>query len=117
MDVTRIYRRDIIRGVLERFKDQYSHYNYYSEIGSGSTLEAVGLKIARLSKLDLETASCEDVDKAMNLTGWVDLNCEFCDANVESLTRLGNEPDYEARWVDICDECLGKIVENNRHTN
>ncbi len=111
MDIKRIYRRDIIRGVYERFKDQYGHYKPSQLVGWKETEEPIGLKIDRLSKLDLETASVEDVDKAMNLTGWASLKCDFCDADVESLIRLGDEPNYEARWVDICDECIGTLSE------
>jgi hypothetical protein len=106
-----IYRRDVIRDVLRRYTDQYANYADDYMIGDSRTRQAVGDTKKALAALNLDTCSVSDVDAAMNgTTGWADLNCDECGESVPILVRIGQEPDYEARWWDVCESCLRKSL-------
>jgi hypothetical protein len=101
-----IHQRDVIRNVRDRFLDQYRHYPDDSIL----VRQRVGDTRQRLAKLDLETCSVQDVDEAIGVTGWAANECDLCRRDFPTLMRIGEEPGYEARWVDICEECLSEAV-------
>jgi hypothetical protein len=101
-----IYLRDVIRGVRDRFNGQYREYRDGYRFPAGKT---VGEIKAALAGLNLDTCSRADVDEAMGtLTSWVSNACDECGAEHETLVRIGDEPDYDARWQDLCLSCLRK---------
>ena len=104
-----IHKRDIILSVRDRWREQYRHYT--PDTMFSTPPEPKSAIDARLDKLDLATCSEADVDKAIGRKGWVALECDECDENFETVIRIGQEPEYEARWQDLCSGCLAKALE------
>jgi hypothetical protein len=98
-------QRAVIKGVLARFTEQYRNYPRTHTFPSGAT---VGRIIKRLNALDTDTASRDDVNRAMALRNgnWADLDCDCCGKHVEAVARVGDSPDYDNRWQDLCIDCL-----------
>lgn len=103
-----VSKRDIIRGVRERWLSQYKHYaNGYI---CGWCNRPAGEIRAALNALDLETCSSEDVDKAIGTEGWAKNGCDVCDADCETIVQIGEDPGYDARWQDLCGDCLSQAA-------
>jgi hypothetical protein len=113
-----IHKRDIIRNVRERWEEQYHGYESDFKFGlplldtqgklipkSGPT---VGEIRAALSTLDLETCSSADVDAAIGVAGWANNCCSECGEDCYMLVQIGEVPDYEAQYINICIGCLEK---------
>ena len=103
-----IIEREVIRTVRDRFMTQYKGYPSTYLLGFGAGRFAVGESRRRLAALDLETCSRAEVDVAVGTDGWASLTCDECGEAVERIVRIGQEPDYEARWQDLCLPCLEK---------
>jgi len=43
--------------------------------------------------------------------GWTKNACDVCDRQFSALIRIGDEPDYDARWQDLCVDCLTSALE------
>lgn len=106
MDMRPVFRREVVRGAKARWLEQYKAYDDKQKIGVPGRSKSVGDTRRELAKLDAETASAEQIEAAIDATGWTDLDCELCGKPQEVVLRIGQEPDYEARWVDLCPECL-----------
>lgn len=107
---TVIHKRDLILGVRDRWNEQYKTYDPMQVIGPRDHAEPVSVIRKRLSKLDLETCSEADVDKAIGVTEWAANKCDECGGNFETTIQVGNMPDYEARWVTLCAKCLSDAM-------
>lgn len=103
--MTPIQQRDSIRNVRARWLSQYERDPPEKRVGMHGG-EPVGLIRERLAALDLETCTVSDVDKAIGVTGWADNECDGCGKSFAVVIRIGQEPDYDARWVDLCVACL-----------
>lgn len=103
-----ITQRDVILGVRAQWLNQYASYDPKDEIGVRDNREAVGVISKRVKALDLKTCSVADVDKAIGTTGWADNECDVCGKAHDRVVRIGDEPDHDARWVDVCKSCLEK---------
>jgi hypothetical protein len=62
--------------------------------------------IRLLRALDVETATAADVNAIIGNNTWASLTCDGCGEDKYRILRLGDEPDYEARWQDLCLDCL-----------
>lgn len=100
-----IYRRDKIRGVRDAWNKQYPNDDFIFHDKS-----TAGPKRKALAALDLETCSPADIDAALGNTSWASLTCDECDGDFPSIVRIGGEPDYDARWQDLCGECLKEAL-------
>lgn len=99
--------RDVIRDVPAHFRDSYARYNLDHKFPSHTL--TVGEILKNLAAIDVETASRADVDAAMGKTppnSWTILDCDCCGKSVDQVVRFGDGPDYEARWQDLCADCL-----------
>lgn len=105
-----ITQRDVIKGVPEKFRSQYGHFLDTPAFWKpGSTKGAIA---DALDALDTERCSTADVDEVIGVGHWAANKCDECGAeNCETLVRLGEEPDYEARWLDLCAGCLTAALE------
>lgn len=90
-----ITQRDVIRTVPNGFEAQYGHDR-----------RRWGKVIDALNALDVETCSASDITAIIGNDGWTSLYCEECDARAEALVRIGDEPDYQACWIDLCPACV-----------
>jgi hypothetical protein len=106
--------RDAIKQVRNRWLSQYKDYTADQEIGGRDNREKIGVIRKRVKALDLETCTVADVDKAIGTTGWADNECDICHGNHEVVACLGDDPDYEARWLNVCPSCLSKALELTR---
>lgn len=60
---------------------------------------------------ELEAAgqlSQESINETIGNTSWTELRCDNCKKDKDALVRIGDEPDYDSRWQDLCLDCLGK---------
>lgn len=98
-----IKRRDIIRRVPAAFERQYgrdrSAHSWRRNITRGEMIDA-------LRALDVETCPAEAINEIIGNPSWTANNCDACGVGAEVLVRIGDEPDYEARWQDLCARCL-----------
>ena len=104
-----IESRDVIKAVRDKWMNQYRSHPGDALSGWGQRRRFGEIRRA-LAELDLETCSVADVDATLGVTGWASLICDECDADCERLVRLGEEPDYDVRWQDVCADCLRKAM-------
>jgi hypothetical protein len=109
-DMRIITQRDVILSVRATWLNQYRASPPEREIGTRSNSETVGAITKRLKALNLKTCTVEEVDKAIGTTGWADNECDVCSKSHEKLLRIGDEPDHDARWIDICESCLDRAA-------
>jgi len=93
-----IHRRDVIKSVPTRWKEQYP--KWYEDTTRQRQTQA-------LDKLDLNTCSPEDIKAIIGNDSWTENECHECKRNVDTIIFIGDEPDYDAKYVQICADCLG----------
>jgi len=95
-----ITTRDMIRGVAERWRDQYwnTHNKKFIDIR------------AQLDALNDETATLADVVAIIGNDSWTKVRCDECSQEVDWVVQVGEDPDYESHTVTVCRSCLNKIV-------
>jgi len=57
----------------------------------------------------LEPSTCTRAQLLLAMGGgdnWGINECDECGKDADVLMRFGDEPDYEARWQDLCAACL-----------
>lgn len=92
-------RFDMMRGIPSRLR----------EFPSNPKRIAIADRIAKIPDSELTRQAVRDA-----MDGWPDWTkheCDQCLADCEVLVRIGDEPDYDARWLDLCLSCLEKAVE------
>lgn len=65
----------------------------------------------KLKKLNLKTATAEDVEKITGNPLWIELFCDGCGERVKAVVQLGEELNWERDTTYICEECLKKALE------
>lgn len=98
-----ITRRQLIESVADRWGHEYREYY-------GAFPHAVG-KLAELKSLDIATCSREAVDEIIGNSTWTRNECDVCGQDVDVVVHLGDKPDYDAQWIDVCPDCLKKAIE------
>ena len=91
-----------------RWKQQY----FNAKTGLWGLMHS-GLSLAiyeRLKALDVETATPAEVAAIIGNRGWIEESCDLCDTYDAPIMRVGEAPDYEARWLWLCETCAKKIV-------
>ena len=67
----------------------------------------LGYFLDRVEALDPDTCTREEMSAAVCKDGsWGANPCDECSKDSPALIRFGDEPDYEARWQDLCVDCL-----------
>lgn len=89
---------------------QYEHYKDDYLFGRRGNHRTAGNIRKALAALDLETCSSADVDEAIGVDGWAKNECDQCNGDFETVLHLGQEPDYEARWWNMCASCLAEAA-------
>jgi hypothetical protein len=94
MTMTVIRRSDICRSVPERWAEQYRKYPQHSG------------KSAILAALAPEELTKGRIDAIIGNSSWTRNQCDECGKDHEVTVRLGEQPDCDARWLDLCVACL-----------
>ena len=92
-------------GAAAAWKRQFCHGGVWRE-DCGTARE----KFAALVALG-EGPTPEAVEAVIGNRSWTREKCDECGASVESIVRLGEEPDYESNTARVCLGCLTKAVE------
>lgn len=100
MTILRIMKSDIVREVPNRWASQYSGPNEWPD-----TVE----KTRKLKALPAGF-SASDVNKIIGNESWTRNQCTECKEDCDVLVRIGETPDYDAQWVDVCHDCLRKAI-------
>jgi hypothetical protein len=48
--------------------------------------------------------------KVIGTGGWAKNECSECGTDCAVLMHIGDEPDYEARYVELCAGCLANLA-------
>ena len=103
-----VTKREKIRSVRGLWNSQYSSYTRGHILYGG---RCVGEIEDALARLDLDVCADTDIDAAIGTKGWGSLVCDECHADTDALVRIGDEPDYDMRWQDLCAACVGKAAQ------
>jgi len=100
-------RREVIRAVPATFKSQYGNRpNDFLWKAKKTIAETV----AELESLDVDTCDPEAVNEAIGNRSWTAHDCSSCGQTCETLVHIGEEPDYEARYQDLCKSCVSHAL-------
>lgn len=101
-----ITERNAIKQAREHWKDSYARDS--ADRKTGWCSKTFGQIRTDLDALDIDSCSVEDLAQALGTTGWGLIKCDECGERQNKLVRMGEKPDYEARWQDICAHCLDR---------
>lgn len=91
-----LHKQDVIKSAPRRWEEQYKNYgNRYGHIDT----------MIKLNSLEWPFTD-KQVNDIIGNDRWTKLECAECGKDVETLVHIGDEPDYDACWVDICMECV-----------
>lgn len=95
---------DETRDVAERYRGQYPDRNARPAFGPAETNH--GQRYDELAALTDETRTRQSVAAIIGNDSWATMSCDECGLERDTLVRFGDDPDYEARWQDLCSDCL-----------
>jgi hypothetical protein len=97
-----ITERSLIATVSERWREQYSSSRYPDK-------QSIAV---RLEKLDLKTATAEQVKEIIGNDSWTRVpRCSECGTeSVARIVRVGEEPDYDSNTAYLCPSCVCKAM-------
>jgi hypothetical protein len=96
--------RESIRGVAELFRQQ--HGRDFDSVAHWNPRQTKCQIYDALRALNAETATSKDVAAIIGNDAWIGERCDFCGVKPEWWFELGDEPDYEARYLYACPPCL-----------
>lgn len=103
--------RDEMRRVAERFLRQHQRDldspAYWDRDKGGRTKRQI---YEGLVALDVETCTLDDVVAAGLSSSWVTEDCDICNRTQKLWFEIGEEPDYEARYLDLCAPCIVSLA-------
>lgn len=109
MGMKLILKSDIVAGVPKRWADQYEGYENRWE-GSRDK-QKVTEALAALPP----GFTAEQVNRIIGNDSWTENKCDECDADAPVLVRIGDDPDYDARWLDLCPDCIAHAASLASH--
>lgn len=95
MSVEIIKRADIVASVPKRWDQTYANYNDPRKSEITRKLHSLPLGF-----------TVEQVNEIIGNKTWTVNPCDECGADCDVLVRIGDRPDHDARWVDLCAKCL-----------
>ena len=95
-----IRKSSIVVGVPARWAAQYPRGRYSPD---------KDLITDRLLGLEGDALTAARVDAIIGNTSWTANRCDGCDRDCDTLVRLGEDPDYEAQWLDLCADCINEV--------
>ena len=109
--MTPIYRKDVIANVPKRWKEQYftRKNNQWYDAKRKATHDALDEKGGGLTG--------DQADAIIGNSSWTRLECDVCKKNdCDIVWRIGETPDYDSRWLDICPSCIAKMADKVKDT-
>lgn len=94
--LTIIRRSEVLKRVPDDWASQYSRNPDPDKRAITSALLA----------LDRDKMTEDQVNGIIGNKSWTSLACDVCNEEKPVLVRIGDKPDYEARWQDVCRSCL-----------
>jgi hypothetical protein len=94
---------DETRDVAECYKASYPDSNARPLFGPKTSH---GQRYHELAALTDETRTRQSVAEIIGNDSWAEMSCDECGVERNTLIRFGDDPDYEARWQDLCSDCL-----------
>lgn len=107
-----ITKRQTIAAARASWLAQYERYPDRQLPGWNKNITFGAIR-QNLSALDIATCSAADINDAIGLGAqgnWASIECDECERDVPVLVRIGEEPAYEARWQDLCVDCLRRAL-------
>lgn len=98
-----IFKRDHLDNIPDRWRRQYGS-GYYLGDENKQDIQR------KLDALPRGKFMAEDADLAIGNNSWTKFECDLCGNDKDVLLRMGEPPDYEARWLDVCQECLSAAL-------
>ncbi len=97
-----VYAAYLIRTVPKRFVEQYKSYPRDHRFPQGKSVGEIEAAV---------TAAGDDLAaiKAI-LPHWCKHPCDECGEDHDVLVHFGEAPDYDAKWQDLCVNCLNEAV-------
>lgn len=100
----RIIRRDdIVARVPDRWARQYAPRGKWSPDKDQIT--------DALASLKGTSFTAEQVDSIIGNNSWTKNCCDGCDKDLPLLVRIGDDSDYETRYLDLCLVCARETFE------
>lgn len=96
-------RAELLETVPARWAEQYPPSRIPDDHPQGKIRAA-------LLGLDIWGRNRERMDAIIGNTGWTEQLCGRCGVDSDVLLQIGEKPDYEARWVDLCPDCVRDIA-------
>lgn len=101
MTISLIKKSDRVAGVPDRWAKQYRGWT--PGAGRGPDKQDIKDRLQALKGTDFTAAQ---VNAIIGNESWTELLCTECRRDSEVLVRIGDEPDYEAQYVDLCRHCI-----------
>lgn len=107
-----VNRREAIKLAIENFISTYSRYDRNSTM-TWTKGKPLSYFLDRVAALDAESCSVENLNAALDKDGstWGRNECDQCGGDFENIIRIGDEPEYDERWQDLCVSCLKDAIE------
>jgi hypothetical protein len=96
--------RDLILGVVARWKAQYNPKYYLTNPHMLNKIEI----LKNLEELDLKTATAQEVNAIIGNDSWITMSCHECGTKTLTVIQVGQEKDYESATANLCKSCLEK---------
>lgn len=105
-------RKMMVSRVIERFKRQYSRMDVFAPdfqiIPINEPPTTAGAIVKQLEAFG-DTITFEQAESV--LPGWSTLQCDECKRQVDSVIRVGDDPDYESNTAYLCRDCITKALD------
>jgi hypothetical protein len=102
-----ITKQSKVKPAIERFLKVFPQY--HKQFGSGGGYWSQE-RFDAINALNPETATPADIERTMN-SSWSENRCDECQKDFDTLVQIGQEPDYDARWLCLCGGCLHRSME------
>lgn len=96
-----LFKHQHVAAVPARWAAQYPRGRYPDKDQTTDALNA----------LAKGTFIAADIDRIIGNDSWTAHRCDGCGADRDILIRIGEEPDYDARWLDLCTECIVSMAQ------
>lgn len=103
MELKIIYKRDRLDGIAQKWRNTYGHGFYANDPDKQKIQD-------KLDALAPKQFLPEEADTIIGNSSWTEFKCDLCKQDKDVLMRMGEEPDYESRWLDCCQECITKAL-------